>query len=83
MAVTHYGYLVLKMPSPNDVLKIRGDHGADVSTLEKLQTLVASHEAAAKSGGQDMTPLSSRQHSSTSAPCVQPSDNEGFPMKTV
>jgi hypothetical protein len=24
MAVAHYGYLVLKMPSPNGVLKIRG-----------------------------------------------------------
>jgi hypothetical protein len=24
IAVAHYGYLVLKMPSPNDVLKIRG-----------------------------------------------------------
>jgi hypothetical protein len=36
MAVAHYGYLVLKMPSPNDVLKICGDRDAGVSALEKL-----------------------------------------------
>jgi hypothetical protein len=36
MAVAHYGYLVLKMPSPNGILKIRGDREAGVSTLEKL-----------------------------------------------
>jgi hypothetical protein len=36
LAVTHYGYLVLKMSSPNDILKIRGDREANVSTLEKL-----------------------------------------------
>jgi hypothetical protein len=26
MAVTHFGYLVLKMPEPNDIIKIREDH---------------------------------------------------------
>jgi hypothetical protein len=36
MAVAHYGYLVLKMPSPNDILKICGDRDAGVSALEKL-----------------------------------------------
>jgi hypothetical protein len=36
MAVAHYGYMVLKMPSPNDVLKICGDRDAGVSALEKL-----------------------------------------------
>jgi hypothetical protein len=36
MVVTHYGYLVLKMPSPKGVLKIRGDRDAGVSVLEKL-----------------------------------------------
>jgi hypothetical protein len=47
MAVAHYGYLVLKMPSPNGVLKIRGDREAGISALEKLQALVAQHEATA------------------------------------
>jgi hypothetical protein len=36
MVVANYGYLVLNMPSPNDVLKIRGDCDASVSALEKL-----------------------------------------------
>jgi hypothetical protein len=36
MVVAHYGYLVLKMPSPKGVLKIRGDRDAGVSALEKL-----------------------------------------------
>jgi hypothetical protein len=45
MAVVHYGYLVLKMPSPNGVLKICVDRDAGVSRLEKLQALVASGKA--------------------------------------
>jgi hypothetical protein len=39
MAVAHYGYLVLKMPVPNGVLKICGDSGAGIFALEKLQAL--------------------------------------------
>jgi hypothetical protein len=54
MAVAHYGYLVLKMSSPNDVLKIRRDRVAGVSTLEKLQALAAQHEVAAKLGSLDL-----------------------------
>jgi hypothetical protein len=83
MAVTHYGYLVLKIPSPNGVLKICGYRDAGVSALEKLQDLVASREATAGSKGQDPTPPSSHQRALTSAPRVQPSDNEDVPMKTI
>jgi hypothetical protein len=36
MAVAHYEYLVLKMLSPNGILKIYEDRDADVSALEKL-----------------------------------------------
>jgi hypothetical protein len=36
MTVAHYGYLVLKMPSPNGVLKIWGDHDAVACALEKF-----------------------------------------------
>jgi hypothetical protein len=50
MAVAHYEYLVLKMLSPNGVLKIRGDRNAGTTTLEKLQALAAQHEAAARLG---------------------------------
>jgi hypothetical protein len=36
MAVAHYGYLVLKMPSPNGVLRIQGDRDTGACALEKL-----------------------------------------------
>jgi hypothetical protein len=74
MAVAHYGYLVLKMPSPNGVLKIRGDHEVGISTLEKLQALTAQDEAAVGPGSLNLAPSSSRQRDSSSAPRVQPSD---------
>jgi hypothetical protein len=80
MVVAHYGYLVQKMPSPNDVLKIRGDRDVEVSALEKLQALAASRKAAEEPGGQDLAPSSSRQRGSASAPHVQPED---VPVKTI
>jgi hypothetical protein len=39
MVVAYYGYLVLKMPSPGGVLRIRGDRDAGACALEKLQAL--------------------------------------------
>jgi hypothetical protein len=33
MAVAHYGYLILKMSSPNGIIKNRGDRSIGVSTL--------------------------------------------------
>jgi hypothetical protein len=83
MAVAHYGYLVLKMPAPSGVLKIRGDRDAGACALEKLQALAAAHEAADKHGGQDSAPPSSRQRGSDTVPRVQPSSKEDVPMKTV
>jgi hypothetical protein len=46
MAVAHYRYLVLKMTSPNGVLKIRGDRDTWACELEKLQALAVAREAA-------------------------------------
>jgi hypothetical protein len=83
MTVAHYVYLVLKIPSPNDVHKIRGDRDAGVSALEKLQALATQHEAAAGPGSLDQAPSSSRQRGSTSAPRVQPSGKEDVPEKTI
>jgi hypothetical protein len=80
MTVAHYGYLVLKMPSSNGILKIRGDRDTGVCTLEKLQALAAAHEATEEPGGQDLAPSSSRWRGSASAPHVQPED---VPVKTV
>jgi hypothetical protein len=83
VVVAHYGYLVLKMLPPNDVLKICGDHDAGVSVVEKLQALAAAHEATAGPVYQGPMPPSLRQHSSASRPHVQPSDNEGVRVKTI
>jgi hypothetical protein len=70
MIVVHYGYLVMKMPTPNVIIKIRGDHSTGVSTLEKLQALATTHEVAAGQGALDQAPSSSRQHVLSSAPRV-------------
>jgi hypothetical protein len=83
LAVAHYGYLVLKMPSPNDILKIRRDHVAGLSALEKLQALAAQHEATTGPGSPDLAPSSPRQRGSSLAPRVQPSDKEDVHVKTV
>jgi hypothetical protein len=65
-------------------LEILGcDSTAGVSTLEKLQPLAVAHEATVGHGDQDPAPLSSCQCVSTTAPHVQPSDNEGVPMKSI
>jgi hypothetical protein len=80
MVVAHYGYLVLKMPSPKGILKIRGDRDVRVSTLEKLQALAVAREDVEEPGGQDLTPSSSRQCGSSSTPRVQPED---VPVKTI
>jgi hypothetical protein len=50
MAIAHYGYMVLKMPVPNSIIKIRGDCMIGVSTLEKLQALAAAREGVAGHG---------------------------------
>jgi hypothetical protein len=78
--MAHYGYLVLKMPSPIGILKIRGDRDTGVCALEKLHALAAAHEAAEELGGQDLAPLGLRQRGSASAPCMQPED---VPVKTI
>jgi hypothetical protein len=73
----------MKMSLPNDVIMIRRDHTVGTSVLEKLQTLVIAHEAAAGHGDQDPAPSSSRQRGPTSTPSVQPSNNEGIHLKTI
>jgi hypothetical protein len=41
MAIAHYGYLVLKMPSPTWVLTVQGDRAAALVVVEKLHALAA------------------------------------------
>jgi hypothetical protein len=83
IAVAHYGYPVLKIPSSNGVLKIRGDYDAGVSALEKLQALAAPRDTAVEPGDQDPTPSSSHQRGSALVPHVQPSAKEDIPVKTI
>jgi hypothetical protein len=83
MVVAQYGYLVLRMPSPNDISKIRGDRSAGVSALEKVQALAATHKVVAGQGAPDQAPSSSRQHVSSSARRVQPLDGMDVPMNVI
>ena len=41
MAIAHYGYLVLKMPSPAGVLTVQGDRTTAVAAVERLHALAA------------------------------------------
>jgi len=78
MAIAHYGYLVLKMPSPAGVLTVRGDRTAAVAAVEKLHALAAE---AARS--EEDTLSTSRAGAPARAPKVQPSDPDNVPVKTV
>jgi hypothetical protein len=71
------------MQSPSGIIKIRGDREAGVFMLEKLQALTIAHEATVGPRGQDSAPPSSRQHGSSSAPRVQPSDIESISIRTI
>jgi hypothetical protein len=51
IAVAHYGYLVLKMPSPAGVLTVQGDRTATVAAVEKLHALATGLVPAASTGG--------------------------------
>ena len=78
MAIAHYGYLVLKIPSSASVFTVRGDCTAVVAAVEKLHALAAE---AARS--EEDTPSTSRARAPARAPKVQPSDPDNVPMKTV
>jgi hypothetical protein len=49
MAIAHYGYFVLKMPSPIGVLTVQGDRAAALAAVEKLHALAV--EAACPDDG--------------------------------
>jgi hypothetical protein len=57
MAISHYKYLVLKMPSLARVLTMRGDRAAALVAVEKLHALTV--EAALPDDG-GMNPSTSR-----------------------
>jgi hypothetical protein len=81
MAVAHYGYLVLKMPSPAGVLTVQSDRTAAVVAVEKLHALAAGLAPTACAEGSD--PSSSRAKAPAKAPKVRPSDTDDVPVKTI
>jgi hypothetical protein len=81
MAVAHYGYLVLKMPSPVGVLTVQGDRTAAVAAVEKLHPLAAGLTPAASTEGSDPSP--SRIKVPAKVPRVRPSDTDDVPVKTI
>ena len=80
MAIAHYGYLVLKMPSPAGVLTVRGDCAIAVAAIEKLHALAA-EAARPDDGGKD--PSTSGTKVSAKVPKVQPYGADGGPVKTI
>jgi hypothetical protein len=81
MAVAHYGYLVLKMPSPAGVLTVQSDRTTAVLAVEKLHALAAGLIPAAGAEGSD--PSSSHAKAPAKVPKVRPSDTDDVPVKTI
>jgi hypothetical protein len=80
MAIAHYGYLVLKMSSPAEVLTVRGDRAAALAAVEKLHALAAE---IARSDDEGRNPSTSSAKAPTKVPKVQPSGADGGPVKTI
>jgi hypothetical protein len=81
MVVAHYGYLVLKMPSPAGVLTVQSDRAAAVVAVEKLHALATGLAPAAGAQGSD--PSSSHAKAHAKAPKVRPSDTDDVPVNTI
>jgi hypothetical protein len=80
MAIPHYGYLVLKMPSLARVLTVRGDLAAALAAVEKLHALAA-ETARPDDGGRD--PSTSGTKAPTQVPKVRPSGANDVPIKAI
>jgi hypothetical protein len=81
MAVAHYGYLVLRMPSPAGVLTMQSDRTAAVAAVEKLHALAVGFRPAGGAEGSD--PSSSHAKALAKAPKVHPFDMDDVPVKTI
>src|SRR5688572_33451576 len=77
MAIAHYGYLVLKMPSPARILTVWGDRTATLVAIKKLHTLAAEIARPDDGGRGPSTRAPSK------APKVRPSGVDGGPAKTI
>jgi hypothetical protein len=81
MAIAHYGYLVLKMPSSAGVLTIQSDRAAAIVAVKKLHALATGLAPAV--GAQGSNPSTSRAKALAKAPKVRLSDTDDVPVKTV
>jgi hypothetical protein len=80
MAIAHYGYLVLKMPSPTGVLTVRGDRAAALAAVEKLHALAVETARPGDGGG---NPSTLGTKALPKVPKVQPSGADGVPVKAI
>jgi hypothetical protein len=80
MAIAHYGYLVLKMPSSTRVLTMQGDRAAALAAVEKLHALAA-ETARPDDGGRN--PSTSGTKAPLKVPKVQPSGAGDVPVKAI
>jgi hypothetical protein len=80
MAIAHYGYLVLKMPSPTGVLTVQGDRAAALAAIEKLHAMAA-ETACPDDGRRDPSTFGTK--APLKAPKVQPSGTDGVPVKAI
>jgi hypothetical protein len=60
MAIAHYRYLVLKMPSPARVLTVQGDRPVALAAIEKLHALAAEAARPDDGGGTPRLPVTRR-----------------------
>jgi hypothetical protein len=80
MAIAHYGYLVLKMPSPAEVLTVWGDRAAALAAVEKLHALAAT---TTRPDDEGRDPLTSGTKAPTKVPKVRPSGADDVPVKAI
>jgi hypothetical protein len=80
MAITHYGYLVLKMPSPVGVLTVRGDRAAALAAVENLHALAAE---TARPDDVGRNPLTSGTMAPTKVPKVWLFGADDVPIKAI
>jgi hypothetical protein len=80
MSIAHYGFLVLKMPSPTGVLTVRGNRAATLTDVEKLHALAA-ETARPDNGGGNPSTLGTK--ALPKMPKVQPSGADGVPVKAI
>jgi hypothetical protein len=80
MAIAHYRYLVLKMPSPTGVLIVRGDRAAALMAIEKPHALVAE---TTRPDDRGRNPSTSGTKALPKVPKVQPSGADDVPVKAI